>query len=293
MKTWIVALLIAMAISVTASSAEAKVIEKLHNPATGEEKIAYQVEDGDNPWNLCREFISGQTTLEKVKQEIMLPNGISDPRKLATGTVLIVIVKKAHLLPEATVSKEMEAGKAESEKKIADLERENAELKKEAVRLQKIISDLETARRVSDQEHKATEVKNLKQQKQELLRKEEPISYDIRLPIAHHNSSRNGIMMIASALLMLVIGTFLAWEYIKNRKHSGSDKSLDCYNEKEEEPLTFATMPNVRPIRPVSFSEEEDNLILIPDGINRTKMDPNLDLFIANIGKGDDYEKRD
>ncbi|MFA7319482.1 MAG: hypothetical protein WC022_02690 [Parcubacteria group bacterium] len=273
MKTMVLALLTAMAILATASFAEAKIIGEFHDLSTGEKKKVYRVEKGDTCWGIFRKlFPEEKINPNSVAKKIMQPNGILAPRKLATRTVLEVIVEKAHPLPEATVSKEMEAGKAESEKKIADLERENAELKQEATRMHKIISDLEAVLQASLQEKE--EAQTILSKMEEAFEKRESRGIYISKP------PLGSSILFAVGSCILVWMLYLIW-YEKSAK--ATDVWLLSKEEAKEARNLFRTID-----REVFLDEEIKRLI---DGIGKEDYHECESEFFRTGDEGGDYEK--
>jgi predicted DNA binding CopG/RHH family protein len=152
---------------VLATFAEAGV-KTINSKNSEEASVSYEFVKGDNPWKIYKELFPGKISLKLVRERIIAPNVITNPRTIQIGRVITVFGKNGdlnYLLPkekekEPVVESEKPAENAmspdevyaelkrfndELERKVKDLEEEALFLKKEKVELLKENSSLSVA----------------------------------------------------------------------------------------------------------------------------------------------------
>lgn len=90
MKNITAAMMFVLVIFAIFFEAEAGVIDKKYDTASGDTIVRYQMKEGDSPWKIHGELISGPVTMEAVEKRIMTPNNITDPRTIGINVVLVI-----------------------------------------------------------------------------------------------------------------------------------------------------------------------------------------------------------
>jgi hypothetical protein len=92
---------LAIVILVSASFAGAEIRKVDYDPESNVTSVIYNFERCENPWVVYGKLIPGEITLQKVKDRIMDPNGITDPRRIPVGREIVVSGSDLnYLLPE-------------------------------------------------------------------------------------------------------------------------------------------------------------------------------------------------